>query len=364
MKNANPLVSVIIPCYNTAKFIAETIQSVIDQTHDNLDIIIVNDGSTDNSVEVIQAFRDKRINLISQKNQGLSAARNTGIQNAKGVFINFLDADDVLVNNKIEKQVRFLEKNKEYGLVACNFIRTDEKGKYLYTVQDKEEDISPKDLYTKSQFPVHTALIKTEWIANNGWFDTDLRAAEDWDYYCRLSLLGCKMYRMDFAGCTYRLLDSAMTGNAPRQSEMLLNVVEKTFSNELMPSTYINLKNDALKIILLQAICRCFALGYNEEGYAYLRKLKVLKPDIENNNYDVLTRKFGFMVKHMQVTDYQEKITVFTSKAPKDLAFLKRLNRKFLFYAQVINSPNQLAVIIRTLFTEPQLLFQVLKNKL
>lgn len=118
----HPLVSIIIPVYNSENTIIETIDSVINQTYKNIEIIVINDGSSDNSAFLVQELNYQQINLISISNSGAAKARNIGIQNAKGSYIQFLDADDILSSNKIEEQVKILETNNDIDLCFCRTI--------------------------------------------------------------------------------------------------------------------------------------------------------------------------------------------------------------------------------------------------
>ncbi|MCK4248925.1 MAG: glycosyltransferase family 2 protein, partial [Candidatus Omnitrophica bacterium] len=122
-------VSVIIPVYNSEKFIRETIESVLNQTYYDFEIITVDDGSTDKSADIINSFNDKRISYVYQKNQGISGARNTAISESKGEYIALLDHDDLWLPQKLEKQIPLLENNDKVGLVYsdCYNVDVDEK---------------------------------------------------------------------------------------------------------------------------------------------------------------------------------------------------------------------------------------------
>ena len=122
------LVTIIIPVYNAEPYLNEAILSAINQTYKNTEILIVNDGSTDNSLEIAQRFNDSRIKIITQKNQGGSIARNRGIQIAQGDYIKFLDADDTLELYAIEQQVDCLKNMKENELVFGDFNFINQKG--------------------------------------------------------------------------------------------------------------------------------------------------------------------------------------------------------------------------------------------
>jgi len=128
---ATKKVSVIIPAYNQGLYLKEAIQSVLDQTYPNFDLVIVDDGSTDDTAEVVHRFRDQRIRYIYQENRGLSAARNTGIQHSDGELLTFLDSDDLFFPDKLEVLVAELEQHPEVGFVAGQAVLIDEYGNPL-----------------------------------------------------------------------------------------------------------------------------------------------------------------------------------------------------------------------------------------
>jgi len=117
MPDSTQLVSIIMPVYNAEKYIAEAIQSVIDQSHNNLELVVINDGSTDNSEEIILKFSDKRIRYFKQKNKGVGAARNLGLANIKGQFICFLDADDLLPDHSLTNRLQVFNKGEDVEFV-------------------------------------------------------------------------------------------------------------------------------------------------------------------------------------------------------------------------------------------------------
>jgi glycosyltransferase involved in cell wall biosynthesis len=113
---ANPLVSVILPVYNAETYIAEAIESILTQSYKNLELILINDGSTDRSLDIMQSYADIRIQIISRENRGLVASLNEGIMKAKGKYIARMDADDISLPKRFEEQVAFLEMHPEVGL--------------------------------------------------------------------------------------------------------------------------------------------------------------------------------------------------------------------------------------------------------
>jgi len=124
-------VSAIIPVYGAEKYIAATVQSVLDQTHKNFEVLIIDDASPDRSIEICQQFTDPRIKIIRQKNRGLPGARNTGIRNAQGDYLALLDADDIWLPEKLEKHVEHLENSPSVGVSFSRSAFIDEAGNPL-----------------------------------------------------------------------------------------------------------------------------------------------------------------------------------------------------------------------------------------
>ncbi|NEQ44097.1 MAG: glycosyltransferase family 2 protein [Leptolyngbya sp. SIOISBB] len=127
----SPAVSVVIPAYNAEKTIAETVNSVLTQTFDDFELIIINDGSTDNTLEVIQRFSDARIRVLSYENSGPQKSRNCGLEKAKGKFISFLDADDLWTDDKLELQLQSLNHNPHASVVYSWTNVIDENSNFL-----------------------------------------------------------------------------------------------------------------------------------------------------------------------------------------------------------------------------------------
>lgn len=131
-RSAQTLISVIIPLYNKEKIVEKTIRSVLQQTYTNFELIIIDDGSTDNSPTIVKCIKDDRIKLLEQKNGGPSKARNTGIKTAKAHWIVFLDADDELTPNALQDFIRLSEENSDADIINCtSYIRNGEKLKRI-----------------------------------------------------------------------------------------------------------------------------------------------------------------------------------------------------------------------------------------
>jgi len=186
-----PTVSVIIPSYNRAHLLGRAIQSILNQTYQDFEIIVVDDGSKDNTEEVVRGFNDKRIRYIwHEVNKGGSAARNTGIKAARGEYIAFQDSDDEWLSQKLEKQMKVFEKvSPKVGVVYTGYWRLKgDKKTYIPSskVSQKEGDIH-KILLEVNFVTTQAVVVKTECFERAGMFEEELRRLEDWELWIRIS---------------------------------------------------------------------------------------------------------------------------------------------------------------------------------
>jgi glycosyltransferase involved in cell wall biosynthesis len=194
----NSTVSVIIPTYNYGHFLGDAIESVLNQTYPITEIIVVDDGSNDITEEVVKKFGEK-VNYIKQNNGGLSKARNTGLENSTGDFIAFLDADDMWLPQKIEKEIAKFQEDDQFGLVFCGMREFDTvTNETIHLHLNGEEGWIAKELLLLEKPAVigigSTGLISRETLENVGSFDTDLKHSEDWDFSYRVA----KKYKIGF----------------------------------------------------------------------------------------------------------------------------------------------------------------------
>jgi glycosyltransferase involved in cell wall biosynthesis len=184
-----PLISVIIPAYNNEKTIRETIESVLNQSFRDWEIIIINDCSTDSTLEIISSIQDDRIKVFSYPNAGVSVSRNRGFYLSKGEFIAFLDADDLWTPDKLESQLKALQANPQAAIAYSWIDRIDESGKFVTKGNYKNfsGNIYPHLIVQNFLETASNALIRAEALKAVGNFDSALTPAEDWDMYLRLA---------------------------------------------------------------------------------------------------------------------------------------------------------------------------------
>lgn len=214
--STHPLVSIIVPCYNYARFLPETLQSILDQEYYHWECIIVNDGSTDGTEAVAMQYqkKDARFKYIYQHNKGLSSARNTGIINSKGEYLQFLDSDDTIHASKIKLQVSFLQDQSNVDIVYGNslFFNSDcastffqnREGKLVdETINLKKSGSGPEilsKLLVNNMMEVSCALIKKEIIEKVGFFNEAYKSYEDWEFWIRCAIAGCYFYYLPIDG--------------------------------------------------------------------------------------------------------------------------------------------------------------------
>lgn len=181
------LVTFLLTTFNSEKFIIECLKSIVNQTHENLQILIIDDGSSDNTINLIKTFPDNRIELYCKDHQGISKSLNFALNKIRGEFVARIGSDDVCNPKRIEKQINFFSKNPEYGLIGSNFILISETGEKILKVRNPEKDAWIKDLmFRRCCIWDGSVLIRKELLLDSGGFDENLIAAEDWDLFLRL----------------------------------------------------------------------------------------------------------------------------------------------------------------------------------
>jgi glycosyltransferase involved in cell wall biosynthesis len=184
-----PKVSVVMPVFNGEKFLKEAIDSILNQTFTDFEFIIVNDGSTDNTRNIIQNYNDHRIKLLNNKsNLGISRAANIGIKASCGIYIARQDADDISMPERLEKEASFLDQNKNVGLVGTYYFVINENCKILNTIKCLTKSIElRKKLLEGNQFGHGTTMFRKEYIDKIGVYREEFKLAEDFDFYLRIS---------------------------------------------------------------------------------------------------------------------------------------------------------------------------------
>lgn len=233
------LISIITPVFNGSKYITQTIESVINQTYPNWEMVIVNDGSNDNTEEIVQNFsgKESRIRLINQSNGGSASARNNALRNAKGRYISFLDADDIWDNTFLEKQIKFIQKT-DAPIVFSSYRRIDENGNIILKDFIVPTKVGYHDLLKTCSISCLTSLFDKDKIGDV-YFNEKLKSLRD-DFAFWLSILkkGIYAYGNTEVLASYRVFNSSTTGNKWKVIKPHFNIYRKVEKLSLIKSVY------------------------------------------------------------------------------------------------------------------------------
>jgi len=232
------MVSVVIPTYNRARFIAKAIASVLDQTYRDFEIIVVDDGSTDQTQEKLESYGDRIITHSYTPNRGVSYARNRGIDLARGTYIAFLDSDDFWKPEKLKKQMEFLENHPEYSIVAtqCLVNLIDEDLNTIKYLEKNElhHELTYAKIFQRPFIMPSSILMKKECFDVVGNFDENRRVLEDIDLYLRLA----QKYKIGFINEPLTVFTRGHEKDRRESLEVRCNrleVSEKNYNPELIP---------------------------------------------------------------------------------------------------------------------------------
>jgi glycosyltransferase involved in cell wall biosynthesis len=235
---SGPLVSVIMPAYNYARFIGAAMESLTAQTFENWECIVVDDGSTDDTPEVVEAYirKDPRVRYLRQENSKQAAARNNGIQHSTGKYLQFLDADDRIETRKLELQVEYLERHPEVDIVYgdARFFASENPSALLYSMWGHDKPWQPGisgcgvevllPLLQLNSIMVNAALTRRSVIDRAGLFDEELPPVEDWDWWLRCAEDGACFRYFDTEG-TLALVRSHSSSSSKSRVQFYASVL-------------------------------------------------------------------------------------------------------------------------------------------
>lgn len=285
-----PTVSVIIPTYNQAQYLKDAVDSVLESTYQDFEIIIVDDGSTDNTQEVAKKSSDPRIHYVYQENQGLSGARNTGILLATGVFLTYLDSDDLFLPEKLFLLTDVLEKESEIGFVAGQAIIIDENNRPLGEVFTEPIPNDPTRLLLHNPLHVSSVMVRREWQERVGLFDQSLRSYEDWDMWLRLAQAGCQMRWVAHPVSLYRFHSAQMTRDDRQMTVSTFAVLDKVYQNPDLPKSWLALRILAYSHANLRGAAQAYSAKKYDQAKEYLSEAVRLNPELSANDAELLVK--------------------------------------------------------------------------
>jgi len=311
--STNPLVSVIIPCFNYSRFLEEAVESVLAQSYENIECLIVDDGSTDDTKIVSKRLVDKdtRVKYFYQVNRGLPAARNMGFLESQGKYIQFLDADDLLHPKKIAVQVRLLEDDPkidvsytDYLFFASDLNSTQNRSMGLGLSEKPLDDFLFK-WERELSIPIHTALFKRSLIEIKvGPFNESLRAKEDWVFWVELAVSGSTFHYLDKQYSYYRKHAQNQTADVKEMCIYFMKAVYAISSSlapdlqeQFIDESLLHVETAYLGVSHQASLFFDLGDGFNETN----RISEILRPERAKEskvcfilNKDLHTKKFRF----------------------------------------------------------------------
>lgn len=310
MSNTAPVASIVVPAYNAAATIEETLKSLLAQTFFDFELIVVDDGSTDATASVVARFPDHRVRLIRQSNRGLAGAHNTGIAYARGRYIGFCDADDLWVPEKLERHVAHLDANPDVGISFAGSRMIDRQGRPLAVRQSpKLRDINPADVFTRNPIGNGSAAVirrsaldgfayrphgdgDREW-----WFDETFRQSDDIEGWLRFILTqDWRIEGIEGQLTLYRVHVGGLSANVEAQLETWLRMRDKMA--EIAPELVERHGGAATAYQLRYLARRCISLRDGQAALRLaLRSMRVsMRPFVEEPVKSVVTLGAALML--------------------------------------------------------------------
>src|SRR5712692_2507522 len=260
-----PTVSVVIPTYNSAALLREAIQSVLSQTYSDLEVVVVDDGSDDNTESVVHSFGD-RVSYVKQDNKGAGAARNHGIKRSRGKYVAFLDADDLWLPGKLAEQIPLLDQDPEIGLVYSDWSVVPERGEVEPSYLRNRPAASGyvfDDLVQCGFILVSGTVVRRSCLADVGYFDETLSIAQDYDLWLRI----CYRWKVALVNKSLaikRNRDGNLSSNLPKTGAERILLFEKALKefSDMTPRSR-------------RLVRRQLALNYWDIGYHYFERMSL-----------------------------------------------------------------------------------------
>lgn len=340
------MISVVLAVYNNENFIGEAIESILNQTITDFELIIINDGSTDRTEEVIHSFQDNRIRYYKQENKGVASAKNAGLKLAKGDFITIHDSDDVSLPNRLERMLKSL-KSSDIGFTHCDMLLMNEKGKPFGYWQSN--NIFPESMYsfflnTGTPFNNPTILFKKEAI-NGLLFDESVKVGSDTDLVLQIAR-EWKSYHIAEPLYLYRRHQTNVTNN--RDYEVLTRHVRKHLNDEdLKWISEIDWKSTEENSLFTAKLIAGVALSrrgmLDEAIYLFRDAIPLIKDQQDRNFFEGM--------KGLVEKDYQHSVNMFNKILEKDHIIenylgeaylsLKKYDESFLHFIKALSiQPN------------------------
>jgi glycosyltransferase involved in cell wall biosynthesis len=329
----NPTVSIIVPTYNRASYVKEAIRSALVQTFPDLEVIIVDDGSTDNTFEVVKRFNDPRIRFIYQPNSGRSTARNRGMEAARGEYIALLDDDDLFLPEKLDKQISYLESHKDIDLVAVGARIIDGQGNptgIIFPWENQPELTLKNCLYACPLLTCSVVFRRKSLECLDHWFDKNISLGEDKDFFLRMLIAGCRMSWIKEILCLYRIHQRNSQQDAERYNQARIKLLDKIFNLPNLPVPIFSERNHLYAHYYLHGACHAYATGQVVEAKNALQQAFLFEPELASEELSTFAAFIAGFAGTFHVDNADEFIESVFRNIPEKYQHLRKTRRKAL----------------------------------
>ncbi len=323
-----PKVSVIIPTYNHDRFVGQAVDSVLAQTYPDFEVIVVDDGSTD-STQTVLAQYGKRIKYIYQENKGQPAARNKGLLASQGVYLLFLDSDDIISPSKLELQVSLLEARPDFGLVYSGRQYISQDGKVLGEVRPNRQGQLLKDMLLR-RFILGTTgvvVVRRECFTKAGLFDESLLKGDDTDLWCRIARAGYAFGCVEQPLIQYRIRQDGLHLNvSPQDIQYRFASLDKFFADPDLPDDIKALRTEVYGVVHYETAMRYYRAGKIDLGQDHIRKAISTHPRLSSDK-EWLLAWITSAVADPRIADPLQLINLILDNLPAEAITLHSLRR-------------------------------------
>jgi glycosyltransferase involved in cell wall biosynthesis len=274
-------VSIVITTYNRSHLLREAVESVLAQTYPSVEAIVVDDGSTDDTPQLMERYAG-RVKYIRQQNAGVSAARNHGFRESSGEFLGFLDDDDVYFPDKIQRQVSYLQQMKGSPFVHCRYLLMNPEGRYFNRIGLLPEGAVLGELLCQNFLWMSAPLVRRDAFTQVGGFDESLSTAADYDLWLRLARLGELGCVQEPLGA-YRIQAGSMVTNVARTEQEVMQVLERAFADPNLPPELAAVKPKAYSRWRFWFSRRYYAARQWADAQRNLTETLMLTPELLDN---------------------------------------------------------------------------------
>jgi glycosyltransferase involved in cell wall biosynthesis len=280
----SPKVSVIIPTYNCANYLSQAVESVLNQSYDDYELIVVDDGSTDNTQQVLKPYRDRLRYTFFQNNQGVSVARNRGIEMARGKLIAFLDADDWFLPDKLAAQVAYFRSHPGMGMIDSGFYLVNSEGEILREVQPWHQysQLNIETWVSLKRILTSTMMFRREWLEWAGGFDTNFHYAATTNLVFRLALMNCQAAWLPQSTICCRQPRNNIVQKTPEKAKYTEVALNNLFTQANLPLEVKSRQKQTLYQTMVWLAWNLYQTGNSQEEAQYLQKsLKYTDSNLE-----------------------------------------------------------------------------------